>query len=290
MRDYDEKTLEFIERVFERSDEILRQRQIQATESSFEQSDGEQMPRESKTSKRQRISYAIPGLCAAVVIGLCIMTISKFSIEPDKDPDNTYTNATSETTSEKNGTAISSTNVTENMTITTMADTSTIVTEALTTNDTSDTTVTTSESEEPSEQIEPSEEPSDIIEEPEITTTKAVTQTAATTPVQTEPPTTTAKPVVQPTLCGDVNGDGRVDIEDAVIIINYVNNKDKITWAEHYKKNKASDSKLSAEQALANADTFKPSDKREITHEDAEAIIGYINGKNHLPTNELKDD
>lgn len=289
MRDYDEKTMEFIERVFERSDEILRQRQIQATESPFEQSYEEHMPRESKTSKIHRISYAISGLCAAVVIGLCILTMSKYSIEPDNDPDNINPNATSDTTSEKNGTAISKANVTENITITTMADTSIIVTEALITNDTSDTTVTTSENEEPSEQIEPSEEPSDIIEDPEITTTKAVTQTATTKPVQTTS-TTTAKPVVEPTLCGDVNGDGKVDIEDAVIIINYVNNKDKITWAEHYKKNKASDSKLSAEQALANADTFKPSDKREITSEDAQAIMGYINGKNHLPTNELKDD
>lgn len=289
MRDYDEKTMEFIERVFERSDEILRQRQIQATESAFEQSDEEHMPRESKISKIHRISHAILGLCSAVVIGLCILTISRYSIEPNKDPDNIYPNATSDTTSEKNGTAISTTNVTENITITTMADTSTVVTEALITNDTLDTAVTTSENEEPSEQIEPSEEPIDIIEHTEITTTETVTQTATTKPVQTEPPTT-AKPVVKPTLCGDVNGDGTVDIEDAVIIINYVNKKDEITWAEHYKKNKASDSKLSAEQALANADTFKPSDKREITSEDAEAIMGYINGKHNLPTNELKDD
>ena len=49
----------------------------------------------------------------------------------------------------------------------------------------------------------------------------------------------------------------------------------------------AVDEKLSAEQALENADTFRPSDKREITIDDAKAIMGYINGDYILPIKEF---
>ena len=75
-------------------------------------------------------------------------------------------------------------------------------------------------------------------------------------------------------------------MEDAVFITGYVNGNEK-NWAEYYNKNKAPGSKLSAEQALENADTFRPSDKREITIDDAKAIMGYINGDYILPIKEF---
>ena len=276
MKSYDDKTSEFIDRVFERSDEILRQSRMQANENASEQADDTPMPCERKSSRIHRFSYAIPGLCAAVVIGLCIRNISKLSIGHDKDHDDIYQNSTSDTTTENiimtTGTAI----VTETGSITSTSSTTTTTATVTTASEpatTTDIEETSDESEEPEDPIENTEGPEDI-------------------PVIPEEPTVPAtKAVVQPTLCGDVNGDKKVDIEDAVLIIYYVNNKDSTTWAECYKKNKASNSKLTAEQALANADTFKASDKREITSEDAKAIYGYINGQYpNLPIDELIED
>lgn len=86
-------------------------------------------------------------------------------------------------------------------------------------------------------------------------------------------------------MCGDVNGDGEVEIVDAVLVGRYVNNNEGLTWAEFCQKKGI---KQDAEQALANADAFKPSDKRELTSEDQKAIIGYVNGLYpKLPINEL---
>ena len=276
MKSYDDKTSEFIDRVFERSDEILRQSRIQANENASEQADDTPMPCERKSSKIHRFSYAIPGLCAAVVIGLCIRNISKLSIGHDKDHNDIYQNSTSDTTTENIITTTGTTIVTETGSITSTSSTTTTTATVTTASEpatTTDIEETSDESDKPEDPIENTEGPEDI-------------------PVIPEEPTVPAtKAVVQPTLCGDVNGDKLIDIEDAVLIINYVNNKDSITWAECYKKNKASNSKLTAEQALANADAFKASDKREITREDAEAILGYINGQYpNLPIDELIED
>lgn len=276
MKSYDDKTSEFIERVFERSDEILRQSQMQANENAFEQVDEKPMPCERKPSKILRFSYAIPGLCAAVIV-LCVLSINKLSIEPNKDPDITIHDTTSVTTIESKTTVTSTTIVTENNTSTS---TSSTTTTAVTT--TSE-PATTTDIEEKSDENEGLDDPIENTEEHEDVPIVPV--------IPEEPTVSTTKAAVQPTLCGDVNGDKSIDIEDASIIIYYVNNKDSTTWAECYKKNKASNSKLTAEQALANADAFKASDKREITREDAEAIFGHINGVYpNLPINELIED
>ncbi len=58
-------------------------------------------------------------------------------------------------------------------------------------------------------------------------------------------------------MCGDVNGDREVEIVNAVLVGRYVNNNEGLTWAEFCQKQGI---KQDAEQALANADVFKPSD------------------------------
>ena len=288
MRDYDEKTAEFIEKVFARSDEILRQRQIQATDSSFEQSDEKPMPCERKTSKIHHISYALPGLCAAFVLCFCIIGLSKYAKKINKDPNDNNPIVTTNTTTENNITTTSTAIVTETTTTagettTDVNETTAAVTETSVTTDTSE-TVTKSDNEEEHVQEQPSEASNDNTEATENITTEAATAARVT-----EAPVTITT-VAKPTLCGDVNGDGMIDIEDVGIINSYVNSKEK-NWAEIYKKNKASGSKLSADQALANADAFKPSDKREITREDAKAVLGYINGDYpELPIYELLSD
>lgn len=257
MREYDETTLKVAERVLKRSEEIVRQRQI-------------------RTTKIRHISYAVTGLCAAAILCFGILNFSKFTQGFNPDPHGNYQNTTSDTTIESKTTVTSTTTVTgtETSTSTTFITTTT----ATTTSD----IVTTTDIEETYDENEVLDDPIENTEEHED---------VPIVPVTPEEPTVPAtKAVVQPTLCGDVNGDKLIDIEDPSIIIYYVNNKNKITWAECYKNNKASNSKLSAEQALANADAFKASDKREITREDAEAILGYINGKYpELPINELQD-
>lgn len=286
MRDYDKKTAEFIEKVFARSDEILRQRQIQATDSSFEQSDEKPMPCDTKTSKIHHISYALPGLCAAFVLCFCIIGLSKYAKKINKDPNDNNPIVTTNTTTDNNITTTSTAIVTE--TTTTAAETTTdvnettaAVTETSVTTDTSE-TVTKSDNEEEHVQEQPSEASNDNAESTENIATLATTAARMTeTPV-------TITTVAKPTLCGDVNGDGMIDIYDCSIIKGYVERNDGITWADYYKNYNKLGSKLSAEQALANADAFKPSDKREITLDDAKAVLGHINGDYpELPINEL---
>ena len=255
MREYDETTLKVAERVLKRSEEIVRQRQI-------------------RTTKIRHISYAVTGLCAAAILCFGILNFSKFTQRFNKDPHGNYQNTTSDTTIESKTTTMSTTTVTETDIITSTSMTTTTTSAVTTTSE----PVTTTSMEEPSDESEAPEVPIENTEEPEVI------------PATPEAPTVPAtKAVVQPTMCGDVNGDGEIDILDCTFIIGYVNSNEK-NWAEYYKKNKAPGSKLSAEQALANADAFKPSDKREITREDAKAILGHINGDYpELPINELQD-
>lgn len=260
MREYDETTLKVAERVLKRSEEIVRQRQIKAT-------------------KIRRISYAVTGLCAAAILCFGIFKLSKYTLGRNSNPHGNYQPTTSDTTIESKTTTASTTTVTETdittSTSTTLTTTTTVSTSSVTT---TLKPVTTTEIEEPSDENETPEEPVVNTEEPEVS------------PAIPEVPTAPAtKAVVQPTKCGDVNGDGSIDIEDAVMITSFLNSGAK-NWEEFYKKNKPETSKLSAEQALANADTFKPSDKRVITIDDANAIMGYINGQNQLPTNKLPED
>ncbi|SEH74873.1 hypothetical protein SAMN02910265_02470 [Ruminococcus flavefaciens] len=87
-------------------------------------------------------------------------------------------------------------------------------------------------------------------------------------------------------MCGDVNGDGEIDIVDVVLLNRFINSGS--TVEEFYKQNIATKSTLSFEQFLANIDTYRPSEKREITIEDSQAISGHINGLYpNLPIDEL---
>ena len=254
MREYDETTLKVAERVLKRSEEIVRQRQIKAT-------------------KIRRISYAVTGLCAAAILCFGIFKLSKYTLGLNSNPHGNYQPTTSDTTIESKTTTASTTTVTETdittSTSTTLTTTTTVSTSSVTT--TSE-PVTTTEIDEPSDENETPEEPVVNTEEPEVS------------PAIPEVPAAPAtKAVVQPTICGDVNGDGSIDIEDAGLVRDYVNNFEGVSWTEFCKKQKGI--KQDPEQALANADAFKPSDKRVITIDDANAILAYINGEKLLPVN-----
>ena len=265
MMEYDETTLKVAERVLERSDEIVRQRQI-------------------KTTKIRHISFAVSGFCAGIILCFGIFNLNQYIKESKTSLHNNFQNTTSNITVENTSTAISTTTVTE-----TVNEITTILTSASTTETNTD-TVTTSDIEETAVQSQPTETTENIEEDTEIVNTEAVESviTEKEEIVHTEAPTpqvTDAVTAVKPTLCGDVNGDKRIDIEDAVLIYSYVNNFEGVPWEEYWKKQGI---KLDAEQALANADAYRPSDKREITSEDGDAVMGHINGEYpDLPINEL---
>lgn len=284
MRKYDETTVKVAERIIKRLDEAERQLQIQPSESDFKESDEKPMPCDTKTSRIHHISSAVPGLCAAFVLCFCIIGFSKYAKELKSNHNDNNPIVTTNTTTANNTTTTNSAIVIE--TTTTAAETSTSVTE--TTAALTETSVTTDISETDTKSDNEEEQPSEASND-NTEATENITTEAATAARVTEAPVTITT-VAKPTLCGDVNGDGMIDIEDVGIINSYVNSTEK-NWPEIFKKNKAPGSKLSADQALANADAFKPSDKREITREDSKAVLGYINGDYpELPIYELLSD
>ena len=258
MREYDETTLKVAERVLRRSDEIVRKRTI-------------------RTNKIRHATYAVSGFCAGILLCFGLVNLTKMSKEPGSSHEESYSNTSTNITID-NTTSVSTTAMTEttdttsSLSETTEAETSaetTISTDTEETDAVTEIEENTEESHDPEEQVV-NEENNEVVVPEEVT------------PAVTEKPT-----VLKASLCGDVNDDGLIDIEDAVFIMNYVNYADGMSWVEFYKKSKYDPN--FAEQALANADMFRPSDKREITKEDAEAIYGYLNGENQLPTNDLKD-
>ena len=316
MREYDETTLKIAERVLKRSDEIIRQRQEQADKS--DKSDKEQNitydasvveQGQSKTPKVRHL-YAALAFCAGIVLCLGLMKFIEYTNE--LIPGDNDQNEVSETTSETEDTTTSATIVNEAVIVN---DTSAVSSEVSVTEPVSDTLTALPSSESASEaktvnadKDKPSvtqksvadvhvndnkEKPENTVAEAKVVTSKPEVTTQKPEVTTQEPeteavtiPVTTVKPVLQPTMCGDVNGDNIIDIEDAVLVRNYVNYFEGTSWVEFYKKQKDVDPKF-AEQALANADAYRPSDNREITSEDAEAIMGYINGEYLIPTNDL---
>ena len=280
MKEYDETTLKIAERVLKRSDEIIEQRKTKSSKRDSKRSEDVVTQSETRYSKIHHFTYALPGICAAVVLCFCILGLSKYAKNLNNGGNDSYPITTSNTIIVSSSTTTSTSIVTE--TTTTVAETTAIVTE---TSVTSSDTVTTTDIEDDPVQDQSSEDSNDITEETEnIIPQDVITTTTAKT---TTPTVTTPVNIVKPTLCGDANGDNMVDIEDAVLVRGYVNSGGK-NWAEYYKNNKAPGSKISADQALANADAYRASEKREITSEDADAIMGYINGDYpYLPIDEL---
>ena len=271
MREYDETTLKVAERVIKRSDEIIRKRKIQAT-------------------RRRHISYAVSGVCAAGVICFCILNISKNSKKPDTDLHGNNNTTSSESTLEYTSTATNTNTETETETVTT-----TTVTESSVTSETTD-TATTSEAEETTDQTSESETTNHTTEPTTTAHTteprKSTTTTTTTTKKEVITEAATEISILQPTECGDVDGDGLVEIIDAVLIRNYLNDYKKYgkTWTEFY-QNQTVVKPGFADQALANADAFRPSNKREITEDDARAIEGRAKGLYpDLPINEFIPD
>lgn len=253
MRKYDDITLKVGKMVLEKSDEIIRQRQIKAT-------------------KIRHISFAVSGFCAGIILCFGIFNLTRYIKETDPSLQNNNQTSTSNISINTTSTTTSTTTVTE-----TTNDISTVLTETSTETDKMD-IEPTSEIEETTDGNQPPVTSSDYIEETEIIT-ETTLETIVTENVSS----------LKPTLCGDVNGDNIIDIEDPGLITNYINYFNGTSWAEYYKKQGLDPAY--AEQALANADAYRASDKRKLTVEDAKAILGYINGVYpNLPIDELKDD
>lgn len=262
----------------------------------------DERPHQVNGTRRRRILYAVSGICAAVALCFGICSFIRSSKEPDPHlPDDSQ--ATTEApTIENETTAISTTIATDTVNSTlTSTETTTTTSAAATSSDTAATTdiETTSVQEQPTEPpVDPTDNTPDTVvtppvEEPAVQeqpTEQPVAATSRAVAVATQAVTTTAAPVkniVKPTICGDVNGDTLVDIEDFIIVNDYVVKYNNMTWAEYCKEIKLA---LNADQALANADTFRASDKREITKEDGTAIMGHITGEYpNLPIDELDD-
>jgi len=309
MREYDETTLKIAERVLKRSDEIIRQRQEQANKSdktdnkqntTYDASVVEQG--QSKSPKIRHI-YTALAFCAGIVLCLGLMKFIEYTNE--LIPGDNDKNKVSETTSETEDTTTSATIVNEAVIVN---DTSAVSSEVSVTEPVSDTLTALPSSESASEAKtvnadtdkasvtqksvadvhvnDNKEKPENTVAEAKVVTSKPEVTTQEPETEAVTIPITTVNPDLQPTMCGDVNGDNIVDIEDAVLVRNYVNYFEGTSWVEFYKKQKDVDPKF-AEQALANADAYRPSDNREITSEDAEAIMGYINGEYLIPTNDL---
>ena len=278
MREYDETTLKVAERVLKRSDEIVRQRKIKV---------------------KQRISFAASGICVASILCFCILNINQ-SLKFNNGDDDNNPAVTSDTTTENESTAIVTTEPlgdTSELVNVTVSDTS-IVTEPV--SDTLNTHISDTQEKETKAETEAafdesksseetvntkkpetqvaSTEKAEIITAKAPVTTKApvITEAPVTTeaPVITEAPVTTVTEALKPTLCGDVNLDGWIDIEDSSLVNSYVNKFKGTPWADFCRTNGIDN----PDQALANADAYRASDRREITSEDAKAIMGYING------------
>lgn len=269
-------------------------------------------PHQPVSGWRRIVTYAVSGICASAVLGLGIFGYIRSSKAPDPILPDESQGTTAAAAIEDETSAASTTIATDIVSSTTFSSETTAAdTDTTTAPDTTTVPETEPASEEstaaqdqPTEaSVDPTENTPDTVvtpvddepavqeqqpEQPVAATTRAAAATTRAAAVTTKAVTTqaaTAKPVVQPTLCGDVNGDTLVDIDDFIIVNDYVVKYNNLTWAEYCKKINLA---LNADQALANADTFKASDKREITEEDGTAIMGRINGKYpDLPINEL---
>ncbi len=274
MRRSEETSIRIAKLIIERGDEIIRQRKIKT---------------------RNRIRFAVSGICAASIFGFCVLNINQ-TLKLNNGGNDNYPVVSLNTTAENNSTTESTNITTETVSDAVTSETGTVSDAATAENEIiSDTLVapvtpaadteTRSETEEPSVE---SQQPEDLVITAEPEKTVSITEKAEI--IATEPPATTViTTIVVPTLCGDVNGDGIIDIEDSSIIRSYIYDYNGSSWAEYYSK--VRDTKISADQALANADTFRASDKREITIEDAKAVLGHINGLYpNLPVDELSDD
>ena len=269
-------------------------------------------PHQAVSGWRRIVTYAVSGICASAVLGLGIFGYIRSSKAPDPILPDDSQGTTAAVAIEDETSAASTTIATDIVSSTTV---SSETTAADTDTTTAPDTTTVPETEPASEEstaaqdqpTEASVAPTDNTpdtpaapdaeepavqeqqpEQPAAATTRAAAATTRAAAVTTKAVTTqaaTAKPVVQPTNCGDVNGDKKIDIEDFILVNDYVNKYSDMTWAEYCKEINLD---FNADQSLANADTFRASDKREITKEDGTAIMGHINGEYpDLPINKL---
>ena len=249
---------------------------------------------------RRIAAYAVSGICVSAVLGLGIFGYIRSSKAPDPELPDDSQGTTAAATIEDETSAASTTIAADIVTSTTVSsETTAEATDTTTAPDTTTVPETEPASEESTAvQDQPTEasadpadntpdtpaapdaeEPARQEQQPEPATARAAAATTRAAAVTTKAVTTqaaTARPVVKPTLCGDANCDNVIDIEDCVMIINYVKSYSDMTWAEFCKK---TNKNFDAEQSLANADAYRASDKREITEEDATAIMGRINGE-----------
>ena len=99
------------------------------------------------------------------------------------------------------------------------------------------------------------------------TTTTPTTTTTTTTTTTSEIPTTSTTTIVDDFLYGDANTDGKVDISDAVMILQAIANKDKYGLT-------GNDTTHITESGWRNADCSSVGDG--VTTKDALAVQKYI--------------